>query len=138
MDDYGDNEDQEDHQNKLLYEQQKKNLLLQIDSQIDYSRVDHANNPYDAAQTRGGGFNAGAKAYHIHSENIRGHNGGQGLRLDQTRDEGISNSNCEQFILLESPEIAATGFELGQTNRFNTLIRRARTQLSPDQSVNEH
>ncbi len=100
--------------------------LLRNDSAIngaDYSGVDNHHE---------------AKIYQIHSENIR--NKGRQLesRLDQTRDEGISNSNGDQFILLESPEIAATGFELGKTNRFNTLIRRARTQLSPDHSANDN
>ncbi len=67
--------------------------------------------------------------------------GRDGSRLDQTnRDEGISNSNCDHFVLLDSPEIAATGFEIGGLNgkRNNTLMfRRARTQFSPDHSVND-
>jgi hypothetical protein len=50
-------------------------------------------------------------------------NGREASRLDQTtRDDDNSN---DQFILLETPEIAATGFELG--GKKNTFVRRART-----------
>ncbi len=56
-------------------------------------------------------------------------NGREASRLDQTtRDD--DNSNDQNFILLETPEIAATGFELG--GKKNTFVRRARTQRSPE------